>query len=59
MLMSSGGGSRLPSMVSARGTTKEVKGNMWVHRRGLGADGDSGEDPQRPGSSRGGLYLFF
>ncbi len=29
-------------MVSAGGTTKEVKGNVWVHRRQLGADGGGG-----------------
>ncbi len=56
----SGGGGGLPSMVLARGTTNEVKGDVWVHRRRLGVHGGSGGDQQMQGSGRGGdSNLFF
>jgi hypothetical protein len=41
-LLASGIGGGLLSMVLVRGMTKEVKGDMWVHRRRLGADGGGG-----------------
>ncbi len=48
-------------MVSARGMTKEVKGNVWVRRRRLGAAGGSRGGWQIQGSSWGGgdINLFF
>ncbi len=59
-LMGSGGGSQLLSMVAARGRTKEVKGNVWVHWRRLGADGGGGVGQQIQGSGGGGdCNLFF
>ncbi len=57
--MASGRGGGLLSMVSARGTTKEVKGNMWVRRRWLGVDGGGGGGWQRRGSGGGGDSFFF
>jgi hypothetical protein len=60
-LMASGGGGGLPSMVSVRGMTKEVKGDVWVHQRQLGADGGGGGGRKIRGSGRGagGSNLFF
>ncbi len=58
--MASGGGGGLSNMVLARGMTKEVKGDMWVHQRQLGADGGGGgklaNTRQR---QRGGIVIFF
>ncbi len=53
-------GVRQRSMVLAWGTTKEVKGNKWVHRRRLGADSGGGGGWQIRGSGRGGgIVIFF
>jgi hypothetical protein len=41
-------------MVLARGTTKEVKGDMWVRQRWLGADGGGGEVGKYKAAAGGG-----
>jgi hypothetical protein len=41
-------------MVLARGTTKEVKGDVWVRRRRLGANGGGGEVGKYEAAAGGG-----
>ncbi len=55
----SGGSGGLPSKVSSRGATKEVKGNVWVHQSQLVADGGSGGGWQIQGSGGGGDRNLF
>ncbi len=57
-MMASGGGGGLPSMVSARVMTKEVKGNLWVHWRRLSADG-GGKEVKDEAAAGGGIVNFF